>query len=322
MDRVTASEPGHTTKFVRPAVKRWSSAPVASPSSATIFPDLDTALTPAADKMHEDLLMSFIRAYSHFGASLNALEDLMLDASRAFDIKVTVVRRHGAITCLIGERAGSRRYMRVVSPILPQSCFLGLLEVRRTYDAVVEHRIRVPQARAQLANLCAKTPLRYPLAHLVFGALLSGWVCLAVFGGMFSEVLSTVVGALVVGLAHYFLRQITTYTPDLMELAVTITISLLAHSTHTSYVLISVLPGYLYTCAALKRVNKFALTEYIVAIFATTYTLALAFGLPIILDLFLMTKLLTLVFLLMKMWNAPARPMMLVRDGNLKKSLV
>lgn len=167
--------------------------------------------------MREDLLISFIRAYAHFGASLNSMEDLVLDASRAFGIKVTVVRRHGAITCLIGDRIGTRRYLRVVSPILPPSCFLGQLEVRRTYDAVVERRMRVPQARAELANLCAKTPLRYPFAHIVFGALLSGWVCVAVFGGMFPDVLSTVMGAFVLSFAHYFLRKVTTTGADFSE---------------------------------------------------------------------------------------------------------
>lgn len=75
-------------------------------------------------------------------------------------------------------------------------------------------------------------------------------------------------------------------------------------------------------CAALKRVNRFALTEVVVAIFATTYTFTLAFGLPIILDLFLMIKLLTLVFLVKKTWHAPARRAMFVRDGSAKKSLV
>eukprot|EP00918_Siedleckia_nematoides_P021666 GHVU01046683.1.p1 GENE.GHVU01046683.1~~GHVU01046683.1.p1 ORF type:complete len:347 (-),score=25.34 GHVU01046683.1:3-899(-) len=282
-------------------------------------------LMHASEQMREDLLLSFIRAFAHFGASLNALEDLILDASRMFDIKVTVVRRNDAITCLIGERTGKRRYLRIVSPVACRSYFLGLLEVRRIYTAVIEHRMRVGEGRAQLANLCAKVAVRYPLAHLLVAGVLSGLICMAVLGGSSYKALVTVIGTIALGAVYYFLRKVTLVGAELLELSITITISLLAHDSHTSPILVGVLPGYLYLCSALKRVNKYAMTEFIVALFAATYTIVLVFGLPIILDLFLMTKLLALVVLVKKMWSAtptPSRPSLLMRDTTFSKSLV
>lgn len=42
MDRLIASEPGHTTRSIRPAMKRWLSAPAVSPSAGAIFSDHDS----------------------------------------------------------------------------------------------------------------------------------------------------------------------------------------------------------------------------------------------------------------------------------------
>jgi hypothetical protein len=88
-------------------------------------------------------------------------------------------------------------------------------------------------------------------------------------------------------------------------------------------VLITILPGYLYcacfftsalrsmltspstVCSAFKRKNKYARTEFVVTGFAVMYVLALSFGLPIVLDLFVMNKLFALVVLAKKMRSAP-----------------
>jgi uncharacterized membrane protein YjjP (DUF1212 family) len=167
--------------------------------------------------MREELLLAFVKASAHFGASSNALEELILDAARTLDVKVTVIRKAGVITCLAGDRTGSRRYIRVVNPLLRFSYFAGLLEVRRIYEAVVEKRMRVPEAQKTLAKLCARPPVRYPLAHLIMAGVISGLLCMLVFGGLYRGVLITIGVTIVLGVVQYFLRKANPFNAELLE---------------------------------------------------------------------------------------------------------
>ena len=158
-----------------------------------------------------------IKASARFGASPNALEELMLDASRTLDVKVTVVRKAGAITCLVGDRAGSRRFVRIVSPLIRISYFLGLLEVRGIYDAVVDKQMRVPEAHKALARLAARPAVRYPLVHMLVACVFSGMVCWTLFRGLYHDVLVSVVVTIALGIAQYAVRKVTPFRAEVLE---------------------------------------------------------------------------------------------------------
>lgn len=57
-------------------------------------------------------------------------------------------------------------------------------------------------------------------------------------------------------------------------------------------------------CGTLKRMSRYTRPEYISAVFVAMYTVVLALGLPVILDLFLMTKLFAMVIVVKKMWSS------------------
>lgn len=56
-------------------------------------------------------------------------------------------------------------------------------------------------------------------------------------------------------------------------------------------------------CCILKHKAKYTRLELFVALFASIYTAALAYGLPTIFDLFLMSQLFSLVITVKKAWE-------------------
>ena len=249
MDRLTASSPGYPTADVRPKAKRWSSDLNASLSTGTFLqiPDQQSAYaykvqvmkaedflvhscklsslycsiphlhSSTADKMREDLLLSFICAYSHFGASLSALEDVILEASHKFDINVTVIRQKGVITCYVGERMNGRRYIRTVGPVILQSHFLGLREVHKIYATVLEQKMRVGEAREQLAALCEEAHIHRPGVYLLATGVLSGLICRAFFAGSSHDVAATVVATAMLSGVHYLVHKASQLNADFLE---------------------------------------------------------------------------------------------------------
>lgn len=167
--------------------------------------------------MREDLLLIFIRAFAHYGASLDVLEEVALHASRAFDVRVAVVRKTGTLTCFVGERVGGRRYVCAVSPLLRRFVDGGLSEVQRMYNAVVEQRVRVPEASRRVEHMCTKPAMRYPIVHVCIAAVLAGATCLFLFGGLTWDIFCSIVGSFVLGCVHLIVRRASPLLAEVVE---------------------------------------------------------------------------------------------------------
>ncbi|EKM61284.1 uncharacterized protein PHACADRAFT_247789, partial [Phanerochaete carnosa HHB-10118-sp] len=164
--------------------------------------------------MREDLLLLFIHAFTHYGVSLDALEDFALRASHAFDVRVTVARNASALTCFVSERVGERPYVRVASPLLRRTVPQGLSEVQRMYDAVVDQRVRVPEAGRRLAHMCTKSAMHYPVVYIGFASVLAGVMCLVLFGGSMDDILRAVVGSFVLGCVQLVLCRVSPWVAE------------------------------------------------------------------------------------------------------------
>lgn len=314
----------------RPELERRMSAPgstqagprlMARPSTIVWMPKIlygrlasRDYLKHASEDSRAALLLAFVRTFAHHGAPLDVLETLAWHASGVFGVQVTLVRYAGTLSIFVGTR---RRSVRIVCSLLRRSAPCGMGEVQRLYDAVVDQRVRVHEARRRLEHMCAKPAVRVPIVHVGCAAMLAGAVCWFALGGTPRDLLYAVLWTLVLGSAHLIMRRVNLLVAEVLEAYISFVLVWYAHSgaRSTSPARLSILPGYLYLCCTIKHNTNYARTELFAALCASLYASALAHGLPVFFDVVLMSQVAALVSSTRQAWNLAASrsPMELVR---------
>ncbi|GJE87562.1 hypothetical protein PsYK624_036450 [Phanerochaete sordida] len=301
------SSVGRTAKAAkRPKMQRRMSAPAALQSRTTLvvpkravqlhklqhMPAPRDYLRHVPRIVRAELLHLFLLAFAHSGASLTELELLAQHGALAFRVRAAHARHFGVLRLTIGSD-----HQRVAPALLRRTLPHALPEVRRLYTAVVDERVRVHEARARLAHLCAKPAARRSGVQVALGAVLAAVVSAVVCGGGVVDVVAAVVGAVLLGCVQLVLLQADAVVAEFLQTCASIYLAFLAHDPHTSPAITSILPGYLYLCCTVKHNPKYTRMELFVALCASMYAAALAHGLPLCCDVFLVSQLVGLVVL-------------------------
>lgn len=126
-----------------------------------------------------------------YGASLNLIEERLMELSRHFNVKVTVSRHPGEFNCTLGDYGNQRRKIKVTDSGRRLLRPFGLLEVEDVCTSVTRNAVEMADGVKALENMGKKDPLRRPFRHVVWGTLLSTYICFRLFDGSLNEILCT-----------------------------------------------------------------------------------------------------------------------------------
>lgn len=147
--------------------------------------------SPPAETERENFLIAMVRPLVMYGAPLNLLEEKLLEAAHHFNVKVTVYRKPGEFSCVLGEYGNPRRKIIVNDNGRRQFRPIGVVQVDTTLSAVINDDLRMKEAVALFGNMEKRGPLTHPLAHVACAAALSAFLCMHAFHASGREVVYT-----------------------------------------------------------------------------------------------------------------------------------
>ncbi|KAF7799310.1 hypothetical protein EIP86_010542 [Pleurotus ostreatoroseus] len=155
----------------------------------------------------ENFLIAMTRPLVMYGATLNMLEDKLLAVARHFNVKVTVVRKSGEFSCVLGDYGNLRRKIKVCDRGRRTLRHIGVVEVDSIVFDVTHDNVAMKDAMEILGNMEKRGPLKNPFLHVACASALSALICMHAFQATGREVLYTLLSTFMLCVVHMLCKR-------------------------------------------------------------------------------------------------------------------